>query len=86
MTAVIKADFKLKKIRVLELVNGEFVVIGCSETKWKVCCNCMHFGSCIFKGKNRVGFIPNLINDYKKFKIKFLMELKNFNKSKQKLS
>jgi len=36
----------------------------------------MLFMRCDKKGRNRVGLIPNLIDDYKKFKIKFLMELK----------
>ena len=87
-------------IRVFEVINdrcssrtvveylgdNDYYVHKCSETKWKVCCNCMHFDNCIFKGKNRVGVIPNLSDAMKKRKIKFFMELKNFNKSKQKLS
>jgi len=58
----------------------------CNECKWRACCNCMLFMKCDKKGKNRVGVIPNLSDAIKKIKIKFFMELKNFNKSKQKLS
>jgi len=66
-SAVVKEDFKLENMRVLEFVNGEFVVIECSETKWKVCCNCILFDNCIFKERNRTGIIPNLKEDFQEF-------------------
>ena len=63
-SAVVKEDFKLENMRVLEFVNGEFVVVECLERDWNVCCRCIYFGNektdCIFKERNRVGLIPNL--------------------------
>lgn len=81
----------LENIRILEYVNGELIVIECSETSWRACCGCYYFNTCIFKDLNRTGIIPNMCDDFKdlqeavkKYKIKFLMELKNFNKSHEK--
>lgn len=69
----------------------EEVVTECGETDWKRCIACRLFGSCQFKNRNRTGVIPNLVDDFKnlkeslkKRKIKFFMELKNFNKSHEK--
>jgi len=84
-------EIKKPSVRVFEVTNDccsrrtvveffsddDYYVHECNECKWKVCCNCMLFMKCDKKGRNRVGLIPNLIDDCKKFKIKFLMELKN---------
>ena len=70
---------------VVEFLDDEdYYVHNCNEGKWKVCCICMFFMKCDKKGKNRVGVIPNLSDAMKKRKIKFFMELKNFNKSNEK--
>lgn len=66
------------------LDDKDYYVHNCNEGKWKVCCICMFFMKCDKKGKNRVGVIPNLSDAMKKRKIKFFMELKNFNKSHDK--
>jgi len=55
-------------MRVVEYFeDGDYYVHECNECKWRACCNCMLFMKCDKKGKNRVGLIPNLIDDYKKF-------------------
>lgn len=59
------------------IINNEYdyYVHECSEDKWRVCCNCRYYMKCDKKERNRIGLIPNLLDDYKKFKIKFLMQL-----------
>ncbi len=59
------------------LGDDDYYVHECNEDKWRGCCNCWYYMKCDKKGRNRIGLIPNLIDDYKKFKIKFLMQLKN---------
>lgn len=73
----------IKNLRVTEYTNDNPIVVECIVTNWKVCCNCIEFDSCMIKDSNRMGIIPNLIEDFKSFitelkriKIKFFMELK----------
>ena len=86
-----ESQTRLDNIRVLECLDSELVVIKCIEKRWKICVGCKYFYNCIFKDLNRVGIIPNLIDDFKSFKesfkkrkFKFFIELKNFNKSNEK--
>jgi len=61
-------NFQISNMRVVEYFeDGDYYVHECNECKWRACCNCMLFMKCDKKGKNRVGLIPNLIDDYKKF-------------------
>lgn len=76
----------LPKIKVFETINGQmdYIVLECSEDKWNVCIMCRYFGNCQLKSKNRVGLIPNLLDDIRKIKVKFLMGLKNHDGNKNK--